>query len=101
MNKPRTGDKYKWRTLLIEIGEIDPDGRWADIHITWPERDHGALGVTSSWESDKQQPTPAGRLPDDWELIEPANGPEPVQEPTEASRALRAWDGDWSPQEAS
>jgi hypothetical protein len=95
VNRPRTGDKYKWLTLAIEIREVSPDGRWAMIHITWPERDHGALGITPSWESDKQQPTPDGKLPDDWELIEAANGPEPAQEPTAPVGALRVWDGDW------
>lgn len=95
MNRPRTGDKYSWHGLTIEIGEIGPDGKWAAIHITWPERDRGALGIAPPWESDKQQPTPHGRLPDDWELIEPASDPEPVQEPIPPRGALRAWDGGW------
>jgi hypothetical protein len=95
VNRPRTGDKYKWCGILIEIGDVDPGGRWAIIHRTWPENDRGALGIVPAHTSDKEQPTPDGKLPDDWELIEAASGPEPAQEPTATAGALRVWDGDW------
>lgn len=30
MNKPRPGDRYRDRGILITVGEVDPDSRWAE-----------------------------------------------------------------------
>lgn len=92
MNIPRTGDTYKWHSLTIRIGKVDPDGKWAMIEIDWPEHDRGALGKDPKRTTTKQQPTPGGKLPDDWEPVEPAPGPDPAQEAVlRAHGALRAW----------
>lgn len=62
---PRTGDRYSWRGIRIEIREVDPEGLWANIHCVIPEREDGALRkAVHEW--DKQQPTPGGTLPADW-----------------------------------
>jgi hypothetical protein len=92
VNKPRTGDKYRWHGIIITVGDIDPNGRWAMIHCVIPEHVSGCL-TYGKHEWDKEQPTPGGAFPD-WELIEAASGPEPAQEPIPPTGALRAWAGE-------
>ena len=68
--QPRTGDRYEWHGLTIEVGEVDPGGAWAMIHCTTPRETWDHKHWTQEW--DKQQPTPAGRFPADWQPIEGA-----------------------------
>jgi hypothetical protein len=68
-NKPETGDWYEWHKVIIEVGEIAPDGRWAMIHCSVNRdpiiaRKDGPQWYVHMWS--KQQPTPEGEFPRDW-----------------------------------
>jgi hypothetical protein len=67
VNIPAAGDVYRERSITITVGDVDPEGRWAMIHCTVRREDWRHEWWLQEW--DKQQPTPAGRFPDGWELI--------------------------------
>jgi hypothetical protein len=90
-NKPETGDWYEWHGIYTEVGEIDPEGRWAMIHCS-VRRDPAIKHAPGSpqfyvhmW--DKQQPTLDGVFPSDWVKIK--KPPEWVQ-PRDTSKT--GWD---------
>lgn len=58
----KTGDKYRDRGIVIEVGEVDPDGQWAMIHCTV----NNWRGTGNKREWDKQQPLVDGRFPGSW-----------------------------------
>lgn len=77
-NIPQTGDWYTSHGggVFIEVGEIDPEGNWAMIHVS-VRRDNSynppgePKFTVQLW--DKQQPLNfpghPGRFPDDWVKI--------------------------------
>lgn len=73
MNKPETGDWYLLNAIYIEVGEIAPDGRWAMIHCSvrrdpaMPPREGAPQFYVHMWS--KQQPTPDGVFPKDWNKL--------------------------------
>jgi hypothetical protein len=71
-----TGDVYRERSIIILVGDVDPDdGRWAMIHCTVIREDWRHEWWLQEW--DKQQSIPAGCFPDGWELIGHKNPAEP------------------------
>jgi hypothetical protein len=62
-----TGDVYRERSIIILVGDVDPDGQWANIHCTVTREDWRHQCWLQEW--DKQQPTPTGYFPDSWTLI--------------------------------
>jgi hypothetical protein len=66
-NLPVTGDVYQERSIIILVGDVDPDGRWAMIHCSVIREDWRHQKWLQEW--DKDQPTPDGHFPDSWELI--------------------------------
>lgn len=62
--KPRQGDRYTWCGVLIEVGEVDPGGRWAMIQCAVTRQIGSGRPFTHEW--DKEQPTPGGEFPADW-----------------------------------
>lgn len=96
MNIPHEGDRYLANGVYITVKEVDPNGRWANIGRGTEAYDSGSLHYPAIQWSDKQQPTPEGHFPDDWELIERAepaqDGPEPAPARMPDVGALRFWD---------
>jgi len=68
------GDRYLWHGVHIEVTRVASDGRWANIKCYT-----GEPGAEDYHEWTKEQPTPEGRFPDDWELA--SDGPEPATGP--------------------
>lgn len=66
------GDKYEWHGIDIEVTGIDPGGRFAVIHCVIPaEPNVGPYDQRRfAREWDKEQPTPDGTFPADWNKID-------------------------------
>lgn len=62
---PKEGEVWISGTTRIEVREVAPDGRWAQIHCKVSMAGYGEPGLFIDW--DKQQPLVNGRFHDSWD----------------------------------
>jgi hypothetical protein len=61
---PKAGEIWEYNTTQIEVIEVDPEGRWAEIHCRVSMASFGAPDKFIEWN--KQQPLVKGRFHDTW-----------------------------------